>query len=314
MTSESSQTVANPAAPMFCPLIDVGLIEVSGSDAEAFLNAQLSRDVSATEPLRATLAGWHDARGRVLAVMWVLWTGENWLLLVKGADIEALLRRLSMYVLRADVCLRNASEDWRVAAVVGTTDALEETLFARLGKRAGDAVAGADGTHAIRIGPRLAYVAATGRNLQALMDLFSVGIAEEASLKEIRLGLVSLVPELAARYTAHMLNLDRLGAVSFDKGCYPGQEIIARTQNLGSAKRRLSRYNAPLKEVPAVGSMLLDAGGIRVGEVVRAAVCDDLGIELLAVVRVDAASGPVYCAGTDGIPLVRRHLACQENV
>lgn len=295
-------------------MVDVGLIEVAGGDAEAFLNAQLSQNVCATEPLRATLAGWHDAKGRVLAVLWALWTGDRWLLLVKGADIEALLRRLSMYVLRADVRLRDASEGWRAAAVVGSTDASEETLFATLGKRPGDAVAGADKAYAFRIGPKLAYVAAPGRSLQAIQDLLTVGSAEEASLKEIRLGLVSLVPELAARYTAHMLNLDRLGAVSFDKGCYPGQEIIARTQNLGSAKRRLSRYSGPLEQVPAVGSALLDAGGIRVGEVVRSASCNDRGIELLAVVRLDAASGQVYCAGAEGNPLVRRHLASQEHL
>ena len=311
MATMSTSASRKQERPVLCPLADTGLIEVTGADAVAFLNAQLSRNVDAGRPLRATLAGWHDAKGRVLAVLWALWLGDRWLLLVKGTDAEDLLRRLSMYVLRADVRLRNACEGWRAVAVVGRTDASEETLFASLGANPCDAAAGADGTYAIRIGPRLAYVIAPCGNLRAIDDLFASGSAETAAIKEIRLGLVSLVPELAGRYTAHMLNLDRLGAVSFDKGCYPGQEIIARTQNLGSAKRRLFRYSGPLEQVPSVGSALLDAGGTRVGEVVRAAADDDRGIELLAVVRVDAASDSLFCADADRLPLTRRHLSGQ---
>ena len=289
----------------------MGIVEVAGADAEGFLNAQLSRNVNTGRPLRATLAGWHSANGRVLAVLWALWIGDRWLLLVKGADTEDLLRRLSMYVLRTEVRLRNASEGWRAVAVVGRTDASGEKLVASLGAGRGDAAAGADGTYAVRIGPRLAYLVAPRGTLPALDDLLASGSAEAAAVEEIRLGLVSLVPELAGRFTAHMLNLDRLGAVSFDKGCYPGQEIIARAQNLGSTKRRLYRYSGPLAQVPAVGAALLDAGGSRVGEVVHAAADDNRGIELLAVVRVDDTSDSLFCADADGLPLTRRHLRGQ---
>jgi len=90
-----------------------------------------------------------------------------------------------------------------------------------------------------------------------------------------------------------MLNLDALSAVSFDKGCYPGQEIIARVHNLGGVKRRARRYAAPA-EPPALGTAVLAAGS-QVGEVVRSAAARS-GCELLAVVD-HAAGSPLTCAG-----------------
>ena len=249
MTTESTQIPGNPAAPLLCPIDDTGLIEVAGSDAEAFLNAQFSCDMDAAPPPRATLAGWHDARGRVLALLWALWTGERWLLLVRGGDTNALVRRLAMFVLRADVRLRDAAPAWQAAALAGGIDEWSATPFAMPGTRPGD-VAEAHGAFAIRAGPRLAYLAAPRGAFEAVRAKFSAGPAEAATIEEIRLGLVNLIPDLSARYTAHMLNLDRLGALAFDKGCYPGQEIIARTQNLGAAKRRVFRFSGALRQVP----------------------------------------------------------------
>ena len=87
-----------------------------------------------------------------------------------------------------------------------------------------------------------------------------------AALAEIRLGIPAITPAVAERFVAQMLNLDELGAVSFDKGCYPGQEVIARVHNLGGVKRRARRYAAPAAP-PAPGAPVL-AADAQVGEVV----------------------------------------------
>ena len=134
-------------------------------------------------------------------------------------------------------------------------------------------------------------------------------VAEESvASEEIHLGLVNLVPELTGRYTAHMLNLDRLGALAFDKGCYPGQEVVARTENLGTVKRRVFRFSGELKREPTVGTALLDSGGNRVGEVVRAASTGKSRIDLLAVVRIDSATEALTCAAEPGLTLTRESL------
>jgi folate-binding protein YgfZ len=113
-------------------------------------------------------------------------------------------------------------------------------------------------------------------------------------LAEIRLGIPTVTPAIAERFVAQMLNLDLLGALSFDKGCYPGQEIIARVHNLGGVKRRARRY-ALRAAAPAPGTVVA-SGEQAVGEVVRAAPTHD-GCELLAVVDHAAAGSQLTCAG-----------------
>ena len=307
MTMPATSTLPENFEPALCPLTDMGLIEVTGDDAEGFLNGQLSHDVSSRLPLRATLAAWLDARGRVLAQFRVLRTGDRWMLLTRGADVEALIRRLSLFVLRADVQLYNQSSQWFAAAALGGIEPWLESRSIALGSRTGDA-ATANGTLLIRVGPRLVYLVSAGESPGDWGGDIPSGAEESAALEEIRLGLVNLAPELTGRYTAHMLNLDRLGVLAFDKGCYPGQEVVARTQNLGTVKRRVFRFSGKLEREPTVGTSLLDSGGRQVGEVVRAVTVGESRAELLAVVRIDSATEALTCAAEPGLALTRESL------
>jgi folate-binding protein YgfZ len=114
-------------------------------------------------------------------------------------------------------------------------------------------------------------------------------------LAEIRLGLPAITPPLVDRFVAQMLNLDALGATVFDKGCYPGQEVVARVHNLGDVKRRAHRYSMTATP-PAIGVAVTAPGGDAVGEVVRSAPTSE-GCELLAVVDHAAADGALAIGG-----------------
>ena len=293
--------------PALCPLTDMGVIEVTGDDAEGFLNGQLSHDVRSRPPLRATLSAWLDARGRVLAMFRALRTGDHWLLLTRGADMDALIQRLEMFVLRADVRLRDVSSECFAAAALGDIDPWLARRAVRLSSQTG-AMATANGAFLIRVGPRLVYLVSAGATNWKSVHDFPAITEEAAASEEIRLGLFNLVPQLVGRYTAHMLNLDRLGALAFDKGCYPGQEVVARTQNLGAVKRRVFRFSGVLKHEPNVGAALLDSGGSQVGEVVRVVTTGESHVELLAVVRIDSATGALTCAPEPGSALTREPL------
>ena len=312
MTIRTTTAARKRNEPVLCPLTDMGVIEVSGDDAEGFLNGQLSRNVNARQPPRATLAAWLDARGRVLALFRVLYADDRWLLLTRGADVEALIRRMNMFVLRDDVRLRNATADREAVAVVGNKDTLTVPPLADLGHLSGGSAAAEGGTHVIRIGPRLAWAIAPREELRTRRDRFPHASEETAAAEEVLLGLVDLVPDLAGRFTVHMLNLDRLGAVSFDKGCYPGQEIVARTQNLGRVKRRVFLFGGRLGQAPPVATALLDPGGDAVGEVVRAAAIGGAGVKLLAVVRADAVTDDLVCATDTDAPLDREALPWEQ--
>jgi folate-binding protein YgfZ len=205
---------------------------------------------------------------------------------VTSADLVAeLLPKLRLFVLRDDVVLAHAAE-LTVAAVVGDARAWFFGLGIGLDTSM-HALAHAHEIAWVRVGRDLVYAIGTHDAIHATCAALGESPPGEAELAAIRAGLPIVDRGLLERYTPHMLNLDRLGGIAFDKGCYPGQEIVARTENLGAVKRRVRRLKAEQAHVPARGSAVLDASGAHAGEVLRAARAA-MGIELLAVVPVDA--------------------------
>ncbi len=287
-------------ALQYAALRDTVCLEARGADAATFLHAQLSRAVANLDPSRAPLAAWADARGRVRAIFRVCRASERWLLVTPRDGADELLRKLRMFVLRAKVTLARA-DDVGVAALLGDGD---EWLAARgfTTDVPPNQAVHSDTLSLLRVGA--SYWLALGA-ADALLS-FTAGLEEtsaaEATLAEIALGIPAIVPALAERYVAQMLNLDELDAVSFDKGCYPGQEIIARVHNLGGVKRRARRYAGPT-EPPALGTPVL-AADTQVGEVVRSA-ASRTRCELLAVVENSAVDLPLTCAG---LPLAKLPL------
>ena len=300
-------TVPKDPLPELSQLPQAGLIQVSGHDAVAFLNGQLSQEISADNTDRAPLAAWHDANGRVLAVVRVLAVNDVWLLLTHGGDPHDLIRRLSLFVLRADVTLEDVSSQWRCVALLGDTDRWLNDRGIRPGPASGETATQED-LISVRGGPEIVYLLAPTASIERIEAELPLADAAVGALAELRLGLPNITAELAKRYTPQMLNLDRLGALAFDKGCYPGQEVIARTHNLGSVKRRVSRYSGELTGVPAAGTKILDRAGNSVGEVIRASRAENQRVELLAIVRTDSAAGPLVCEDGSGTPLRKEPL------
>lgn len=279
MQSSTTRALANPYT---------GLISVTGRDAESFLHAQLSRHIQGLAEELAPLAGWHDARGRLRALFRVLRTDQGFLLLTDADVVAAAVRGLQLFVLRADVTLADESDHWRVLSVTGNglPAALSPGTPSGSVRRHGQ-------VHAIRLGPTLIQVVgpvhATGQWLDAAGLAAPDPDDTAAVLAGIRLGLPVLPATLAGRFLPQMLNLDRFDAVSFDKGCFPGQEVIARAQNLGQVKRRMALFSAATVQAPAPGTEILDGTGRAAGEVVRAVRAGE-HVELLAVVPTSAGA------------------------
>ena len=284
---------------------------MSGTDAEMFLNAQLSRNVTESGANRGTLSAWHDSKGRVLALLRALRNGNQWLLMVHGGDPNTIIRKLTVFILRADVALRDVSAEWRGAAVLGDVDAWFKHRGASWGSQPGDSTQ-KDHTFLIRATPEMAYLVRPIGVSSKIESELSTANHQEGDLAEIRSGLVELLPELAGRFSPQMLDLDRLGALAFDKGCFPGQEVIARTQNLGNVKRRLFRFSGPLRELPPVDSVIIDTSGVEVGKIVRVARANTQRVEFLAVVSVDAIEGTLACISEPQTPLAKERLPSEE--
>jgi folate-binding protein YgfZ len=221
---------------------------------------------------------------------------DRWLLVTPRDGADDLLKKLRMFVLRSKVTLARA-DDIQVAALLGD---VEDWLAGR-GVSVDDAQAnsrvGVEELTFVRVGPSYWQAIGDAAALASLTAGIGAASAAEADLAEVRLGIPAITAALAERFVAQMLNLDELDAVSFDKGCYPGQEVIARVHNLGGVKRRARRYASPAA-APTIGAAVL-AANVQVGEVVRSAPVRS-GCELLAVVENAAAGSALTC---DGAPL-----------
>jgi folate-binding protein YgfZ len=281
--------------PTYAESTEYVCLEVRGGDAATFLHAQLSLAVAALDSQRAPLAGWHDARGRVRALVRVCRLPDRWWLVTPRDGAEALVKKMRMFVLRSAVTL-DVAANVVVAAVLDTDTAwlarhdLPQTSPPNQVLERGElrlVHVGADYWQAL--GPATAS-AALGADLARTTP-------EAVALAEIGLGIPALTAALSERFVAQMLNLDELGAVSFGKGCYPGQEIIARVHNLGGVKRRVRRYAASAAPLPIGTPVVALADGAAVGEVVRSAAAEQ-GAELLAVVDNAAADAALACSGT----------------
>jgi hypothetical protein len=281
-----------PMALQQAALRDWVCLEVHGADAARFLHGQLSHAILELEPTHAPLAGWADARGRVRALVRIfrLPPSGRWLLMTPRDGADELVKKLRLFVLRSKVVIEHAG-DVAVTAVLGD----DEAWLARLGLAADtppNRIVRRDDLCFVRVGPTYWQLLGAPAALAAATADLDTTSEAAAALAEIGLGLPAITRALTERFVAQMLNLDELGAVSFDKGCYPGQEIIARVHNLGGVKRRARRYSAQ-SEPPAVGTRVL-AAGAEVGEVVRSAAAES-GCELLAVVEHAAVDAELTC-------------------
>lgn len=280
-----------------------GLVRVSGRDARAFLHAQTTQAIDDLPADATRPAAWLNPQGRVRALFDVLADGDDFWLILPTDGRQTLIRDLGRYVLHADVALA-IDADHAVHSLLGASD---DWLGGQGLRLPAHAVARADGAVFVRIAPGLIEVIARrDAKPPALVGLDAAG-PDAAARAAIAEGRAEITAAQSERYVAQMLDLDVLGAVSFTKGCYPGQEIVARIANRGAVKRRLRRFATAAGERPAPGDGIVDAAGATAGEVNRAAAAADEGFELLGVVDLDAAARPLALAA-DGRELRPRRL------
>lgn len=282
-------------------LDDAGLLLASGADARSFLHAQLTSDVQKLAPGAARRAGWCSAKGRLLATMLVIPAGEDRFLLQVSQSVAAMVaRRLSMFVLRAKVKIEEAGAQWTQLGLLGA-DAPH--ALARAGLSAPAAALActqaADGSVAVRIDAQRVLVLVPAARADAFLAALALPAAPAARWRaaDIRAGLPGIVATTQDLFVPQMVNLELLGGVDFKKGCYPGQEVVARTQYRGQLKRRMVRARVAGPSALQPGQDLYGEDGQPAGTVVNAVSGEDAS-ELLAVLPLGAleAGTPIRVA------------------
>lgn len=243
-------------------LDSLGVIEVGGDDAQEFLQGQFSNDIDAVAAVDGAVAhcqlnAYCNPKGRALAVVRVLRLAERWWLLAPRAQVDSLMKRLRMFVLRAKVSIEApALARW---GVIGCGDGVGAPALKA------DAVVRAPVAGVI---PRQLIIG----DAQAMrsLDITPTPSDDLWRLTDILSGVAQVYPATAEQFIPQFINLERVGGVSFSKGCYPGQEIIARLRHRGRVKRRMLAARAVGVDALAPGDALFDGDGKTVGTVVDA--------------------------------------------
>ena len=284
------------------PLPHLGIIRVEGEEAAKFLLGQLTQDFALLGLDQARLAGFLSAKGRMQASFIGFKRSATEILLVCSLDLLApTLKRLSMFVMRAKAKLTDASADFALYGVAG--DAIQNIAT---GDHAAWAKVNLDTQNLVFLypalgQPRALWLAPAGTpppSGPALsLDLWRWG--------EVMSGVATLSAPVVDAFVPQMLNFESVGGVNFKKGCYPGQEIVARSQFRGTLKRRT--YVAHAEQVLVVGGEVFQAADPEqpCGTVVQVAAAPDGGFDALVSLQIAAAeAGGLHAGAPTGPALV----------
>ena len=270
-------------------LLDSGAIAVSGADARAFLHAQLTNDIEHLPRGEARYAGWCSAKGRLLATFLVAPHEDGFLLQLARDLVPAVLKRLQMFVLRSKVKLADASTDWAQFGVWGAGAAQKLGALGLEIPGSGLALTHSADLIAVRVAQERYLLLARAARRAAIAAQLPGDDAAGWALEEIRAGRAHVTQATQDLFVPQMLNLELLGGVDFKKGCYPGQEIVARTQYRGQLKRRMVRLRAPQPLRPGQDLYSDDLPGQASGTVVNAAAGEALAVLQIATLESHAA-------------------------
>jgi tRNA-modifying protein YgfZ len=269
----------------------LGVLRIAGPDAVDFLQGQLTNDVRLLSDGRTQLTALNTPQGRVVALLRLRKVGDVVYALLPAELAEPVSAVLRRYVLRSKVQLQVATElqvGWAGKGVVSPRTGAGELGLTQATSPAPGAAA--PGAVTFDYSPGRQVFAATADAWRSITGSEPLPVDARVQSQWLALdiedGLPQILEATSGAFVAQMLNLDLLDAISFSKGCYTGQEIVARTQHLGRIKRRLLRYRLPPGPAPApLAGLFLDSN--KVAEVVISADLDD-SVHLLAVTSLEA--------------------------
>lgn len=278
-----------------CDLSHFGLIRVLGEDAREFLQGQLTNDIAKVNPEQSQLSSFCSPKGRMLASFRIFERDGALYLMLPAERLDGILKRLRMFVLRSRVELGDASADLARIEIAG---ACAPDLLPIDPPADDSGVTTLDDYSVIRVpGDRPRFqILGTPKAIRALWEEAAQTATPTShracALLDVRAGIPTVWDATAEAFVPQMANMQAIQGVSFTKGCYTGQEVIARMQYLGKLKRRMYRVRMDGPEAPQVGQELFSehsASGQGAGRVVDAAPAPEGGYEALVVMEISVA-------------------------
>ena len=304
------EAVAAFDSDIMTDLSHFGLVQACGEDSRDFLQGQTSNDLRLVDASHGQLNSYCSPKGRMLATFRLFERDGDFYLQMPSEILEPTMKRLGMFILMSRVVLRDVSDELVKIGLAGPN--AEKLLATEIGEIPSD-VDGSltkNGLTVIRLSghhPRFEIVGELEK-IQSLWEALSsnfTAVASDAwSLLDIRAGIPHIFQGSVETFVPQMVNLHLINGVSFKKGCYPGQEIVARMQYLGKLKRRMYLAHADSSNRPAPGEQLFSRekeGGQGAGNVVYSAPAPEGGYDLLVVVDIDSwENGTVHLDSENG--------------
>lgn len=300
-THAANLSAINPllAANASFTLPELGILQVEGPDAATFLQGQCTCDIRQLQANQSSFGAFCNAKGRVLANFVVAYQQEAYYLILPQALLPLMQKRLSMYILRAKVQLHDCSAQYCLLGINAREPLAHNSL----------AVAGhiipypCANQHRYLLLAEHAQCSATQQQLASAG--YPAGDVADWQRLDLFAKIVWLTAEQSEEFIPQMLNLDQLGGISFNKGCYTGQEIVARTHYLGKNKRNLYLAQATLPQPASGGCVVLDSDLQSMGQVLSAQWASNLSYLLLLLNNEAAALSELQLVLSNGthIPL-----------
>jgi hypothetical protein len=290
----AAERAAAASGTIVADLSQLGVIAFRGEETATFLQGQLTNDVRSLHADAAQWNGYCSPKGRLLGNFLVWRQDEDYCLQLSGDILPNVLKRLSMFILRAKVQGRDASDECvrlvvagplAQAAVRAAMGAVPDAAMRSMPTEAGLVVRVGDNKFVLSVVPERAVAVWQALRLSAT----PVGAPVWDWLR-LNAGIPMIVAATQEQFVPQMVNLEVIGGVNFQKGCYPGQEIVARSQYLGKLKRRMFLAHVDAEAAPGDSLYSADLEGQATGTVVNAAPAPAGGFDVLAVAQVESAN------------------------
>ena len=293
-----------------------GLLRFSGDDAQTFLQNQLSCDVREVTANLGQYGSYCTSKGRVLA-SFVLWKKDDaWMMQLPFSLCAGIQKKLSMFILRAKVNITDCSNQWVRLGIAGkeVCKRVQEVMDISLEECSQLCIAHTSDASILCHAPNRIELITAEASARKVWQLLSKDARPAGAgcwnWLEINAGTPVITIETQEQFLPQMINLDLIGGVSFKKGCYPGQEIVARTQHLGQLKRRMYLAKVETNDPVLAGDVVFgtDTEAQSCGKIVNAAASPQGGFDVLAVIQISSVNaGKLYLKYPGGYEL---HIRC----
>ena len=254
------------------------MLTVSGTDAQSFLQNLLTNDVTALATNQSHLSGFCNAKGRLFALFHLIRRQEDYQLILPKEMCLALQQRLTMYILRSKVTITDETENLSCLGLISTDKSPTQAL-----NLAAEAVQQLnDRTLCIASHQKIEGIVSTAKEQHWQLASENIWF-----IADIDAGYPMIFPETKEKFTPQQVNLELVGGVSFNKGCYPGQEIVARLHYLGKPSRRMFKATQVTKQIPNIGDEIVTDLGDIAGHIVSIQSKEEAHFELLISLKLN---------------------------